>query len=813
RWIGHTCHPVYSQDGRFLGQRGSNRDITDQIRADNALREEKERTQTYLDIAGVIILALDRDGKITMINQKGCEILGYSEGELLGKNWFKIAVPAAMQPEVEAVFKQLVSGESELVEYYENPILTKSGEEKLIAWHNNLIRSPEGNIINIISSGEDITRQSQMQRLQATLYRISQAANRSGAPEDLYPAIHEIIREVMPADNFYIALHNPAADRLHMVYIDDEIDPTPVAVTRNGSTEYVYKTGKTLLCTAAQLEALQQSGEIILGGPSAALWLGVPLIAEGRTIGVMAVQHYHDAEAYGEADVHMLEVISTSVANTIIGQLAQAETQIYAQINALLYQAGQQLSESLDLKTLYRNLYNLIAEWMDCDTFIVSAYDPEEGMIHCDFIIHDDKEEDAGSLPPIPLEPEGKGNQSLVIRSGESILIDDLVARTQNANTAYFIDEKGEIGDYADIPKDAQKTQSLIAVPLKLSGQVIGVVQVMSYQRGVYSQDHLSFLEALSAQISLSTNNARLFQQAQEEIELRAQAERQLKELNAALEERIDQRTRELEQRVETVEALNLGMANLMSDLRAASEAAARNARELKAANTELESFAYSVSHDLRAPLRHIDSFARLLLKRVEDDLDETSRRYFENILVSSKRMRQLIEDLLALSRTGQTDLRFKELDFNEMIADIRAEISDSLEGRDIEWTLATLPSVKADPGLMSIVWTNLIGNAVKYTRTREQAKIEIGALLPDENASQASIIFYVRDNGVGFNPEYKDKLFGVFQRLHQEDEFEGTGIGLASVRRIIQRHHGKVWAEGEVDGGATFYFSLPVKQ
>ena len=230
--------------------------------------------------------------------------------------------------------------------------------------------------------------------------------------------------------------------------------------------------------------------------------------------------------------------------------------------------------------------------------------------------------------------------------------------------------------------------------------------------------------------------------------------------------------------------------------------------QEIETANKELEAFSYSVSHDLRAPLRHITGFVELLNKRDLASLDEKSRHYLEVISTASRQMGVLIDDLLSFSRMGRAEMMKTRVDFGTLVEEVVDALQDEAKGREIAWEIAPLPVVEGDAAMLRQVMFNLIANALKFTRSRSQARIEIGAVIdqPDET------IFYVRDNGVGFDMKYADKLFGLFQRLHSSDEFEGTGVGLANVQRIIRRHEGRIWAEGAVDGGAVFWFSLPKK-
>ncbi len=227
---------------------------------------------------------------------------------------------------------------------------------------------------------------------------------------------------------------------------------------------------------------------------------------------------------------------------------------------------------------------------------------------------------------------------------------------------------------------------------------------------------------------------------------------------------------------------------------------------QLEAANNELEAFAYSVSHDLRAPLRHIDGFLELLQKRTTGALDERSKHYMDTISDAAKRMGVLIDDLLAFSRMGRREMAQKPVELGTLVQEVIQEYEPDTQDRLIHWHIADLPTVTGDRAMLRAALANLIANALKFTRHRQPAEIEIGCL-PNQNAE---IIVFIHDNGAGFDMAYADKLFGVFQRLHRVDEFEGSGIGLANVRRIINRHGGRTWAEGKVNQGATFYFSLP---
>jgi PAS domain S-box-containing protein len=772
--------------------------------------------EQLLDRVPEAIVLLDQGSRILRVNPEFTRLFGYSPEEAGGRVIDDLIVPDYKKHEGGRLGREVKAGKTVEIETKRR---RKDGTSIDVSLLVTPVTTPEGQV-GYYAIYRDISHRKRAENLQAALYRIAEISSSAEDLNALYGAIHAIVGELMYAKNFYVALFDKNLEMVTVPYFVDEFDPHPGSwKLRNGVTDYVLRTGEPLLATPEREAELRAKGKIeILGTPSSD-WMGIPLKRGEETFGVLVVQSYDAAHRYTEKEKEILMFVSQQVANAIQSKRKQDELRdSEAKFRAVAETAPCAIFIYRDGKPLYVNPAGCA----------MTGYSREELMAMEVFdILHPHFQHFARKMAAaraggqnVPAHHEFKfitktgeerwvdfrgttvhyqggvallgiafdmtekkaADESLRMQSAlleqlfeaspEAVLLLDTEHRVMKVNREFT-----RLFGYATEEALGKTASQLSIVPEGKKNESREIIRTVEESKSLNIETQRCSKEGTLIDVSILGTPIEIdgksygYYAIYRDISSRKKAERELHDLNLSLEQRVRERTSQLQD-----------------------------------ANQELEAFSYSVSHDLRAPLRHIDGFVKLLMRREQGKLDAVSEKYFHDIADSSRHMGELIDDLLAFSRTSRVELKEQTVDLTELFESVRGRLQHEIKGkRQVIWKFSQMPAVRADYSLLRIAVSNLLSNALKYSKPRDVSHISAGV---HEQKGEVVTIF-IRDNGVGFDMQYAHKLFGVFQRLHRDEEFEGTGIGLATVRRIIARHGGHVWGEAEVDRGATFYFTL----
>lgn len=658
--------------------------------AQESLKNRDDQTRAIIDSVNEAIIVLDLySGDVLDVNLKMTEMYGYTREEALKLRINQLNYGEL--PYTHKFFKKYMKDSTHSgPQVFEWKARHRDGHQFWV----------EVNMRQAVISGNDrllvavreISERKRAEQIRTAIYRISHSVQAAQNLKELFYLIHGIINDLMPAQNFYIALYDHEHDEFYYPYYVDQYDTTPAPHAPNrGLTSYVLRSGVTLLASPNVFDRLIKSGEVEMIGSDSVDWLGSPLNIAQKVIGVIAVQTYSQNDRLTEEDKDVLAFVSTQIAMAIERKRSE---------DALL-----------ESETRWRTLTENAPQ-------IILLLDKNGTVLF------------GNRLLP------GMNSQNLGVNSFLNFVQDENRLVIEKALNEVFDKSRGTNFELSIRNTD----DSMIWYACNLSPVVT------------------------DGRVEMAILNA-------SDVTSRKDAEKSIQTLNEELEQRVLERT-----------------------------------AQLASAVRELEAFSYSVSHDLRAPLRALDGYSRILEKEYAEVIDDDGKAFIHHIRSSTHKMDRLIDDLLAFSRLGRHSLEKQSVDMNEIVRKAIDEFSPIFSEGKLPIQVQELPACEGDPSLLLQLWMNLISNSIKFTRNCDRPGIEIGYL------EEESIVYFIKDNGIGFDMKYADKLFGVFQRLHSVDEFEGTGVGLAIVERIVRRHGGKIWAQSASGEGATFFFTLNEK-
>ena len=891
-----------------------------------ALQEEKKRAQGYLDVAGIIVV-LNTDQTIALINKSGCRLLGYGEEEVIGKNWFDTFIPERIRDEAKSFFSKLIIGTLEGTDVYENPILSASGKERLIRWHNSLLRDEQGRITGTLSAGEDITEWKKAEAEKTKLATFPQLnpnpvveVDLSGNVHFLNPAAERLFPDLCrlgPAHPWlkdwgkwisgFLAEGNKEGGRevevgekwfhqtMYFVHEIERIRIYGLDITKRKRAE------ETLLKIHEELE--QRVRERTLQLNTANKYLMYEIDERKRAQENLAEQS-RLLEAFFKHSLTPIVFLDKSFnfvkVNDAYARVCQREASAFFGHNHFEFYPS-------DAEEIFRQVVETKKGYQAFARPFTFPDHPEWGVTYWDWtlapILDDVGEIDflVYSLNDVTkrklAEEEAHKHAQLLDLANDTIMVCDLngtiIYWNKGAEHLYGWSRNEAIGRniqallQAEFGKQLEDAKEVFfrdgywegeMVHTKKDGTKVIVLSRWTLQRNdrkvpvAFSEINrdITDLKRKEKELRDSSLYSRSLIEASLDPLVTINAEGKIMDVSRATEivtgvprERLigsdfsdyftdPQRAREgyqtaflqgfvrdypLEIRhvsgrttevlynatdyrdeagnVQGVFAAARDITELRTVQRALQKSHAELERrveertaELEAANKELESFSYSVSHDLQAPLRAIDGYARMILRDHKDQFNDDTKQKFATIRSNAQMMGQLINDLLAFSRLGRQEIVPSTLDMGGLLNEAWKELQMIHPERKMILDAQEMPPACGDKTLIKQVLLNLLSNAIKFTKYRECAKIEAGGYVNGKEH-----VYYITDNGVGFDMTYHDKMFGVFQRLHSSDKFEGTGVGLAIVQRIIHRHGGRAWAEGRPNRGASFYFSLQRKE
>jgi PAS domain S-box-containing protein len=749
------------------------RDLTDSKQA----QEGVSRLAAIVKSSDDAIIGKTLEGVITSWNAGAERLYGYPADEAVGQP-ISMLIPSDRPDESASILRRIALGQS--INHFQTVRVAKDGARIDVSVTISPIHDHSGVITGASTIARDITEQkraeaeraglldreravrTEAERATRRLQRLQRVTDVALTHLELDKLLEELLhrtRDLLQADTATILLLEDPETLVVRASsgLESEVEAGVRVRVGEGIAGRIAATREPLV--VKDVSRVLIASQVLKNNLSCLI--GAPLINQNELLGVIHLGAFSTRE-FTEEDLQLIELAAERAAQAIgrarsfeAERSARADAETIQARLAFLAEASRVLSSSLEYQTTLSRVADLavpqFADWCTVDVL------EDDGAIRPVALAHKDPEkvkwarELQRKYPPDPDAPTGVPN---VLRTGQPelypVITEEMLAVVTDPEMLDIIRQIG--------------MTSIMVVPLLARERIVGAMTFVSAEsEHQFGPDHLELAQELARRAAQAIDNARLFGEAQSKTA-------EVEQLNAELEQRVADRTAQLEE-----------------------------------ANRELEGFSYSVSHDLRAPLRVIDGFSRILLNEYGPQLPEEAGRYIDLVRDGANQMGQLIDDLLVYAKLGRQSLKEQVVDPGELVRACMENLRPQQDDRQVEVDIGDLPKCHGDPVLLKQVFLNLMDNALKYTRTRPVTRIEVG-FRPDESGQP---VYFVRDNGVGFDMKFADKLFGVFQRMHKAEDYEGTGVGLAIVQRAIHRHGGRVWAEAAMDVGATFYFTL----
>ena len=685
---------------------------------------------------------------------------------------------------LETLLNGLDQGRITAVEFR---VVRPNGEERFVLGEEEGIYDSEGKLVKLIGAVQDITErkmaEADRERLLTNLNRLATQMSTAAVISksvitilDSQTLIEHTVNFIKESFNFYYVgmfLVDEAGQYAVLKAGTDDVGQRMIAeghkllIGGDSMIGQCIETSTALIAPDVEQASAHYDNPHL---PDTRSELALPLIQRGLCLGALTVQ---DTVRYAflDSDINALQTVVDQVAGAIenarlfeaahheIAERKQAEVALQISQDALQSKADSLITLNMIADTLHQSLdYQIV---MDRALDILDEYTPARAVAIFDVDTEKNRIKMIVShgLSPSMLKVSSGGNLNNTL-AGEA-------ARTRNIVTAHNIANEERIAPEIRAALTNDGIATVIIVPIVYQDRVLGILALGFEQGMILTPEKHETILAVARTICLAMANASYVDQIQHEIAERKHAQEEARRLNQELEQRVNERTLRLE-----------------------------------AANRELEAFTYSVSHDLRAPLRIIEGYSQALIEDHGPELTAGAQDYLTRLRAASQRMDGLINDLLMLFRVSRFEIRRQPVNLTEIARVVVAELKEATPERQVEFVMQEDMQAQGDPRLMTIMLNNLLGNAWKFTSKQEHARIEFGHTEVDGKPT-----FFIRDDGAGFDMRYADRLFGAFQRLHKLTDFEGSGIGLATVQRIVQQHGGRIWAHGETDNGATFYF------